>query len=180
MKPVPRADVELVQRLRLLVARAANRDSLAWWDDDSLTAPAGFLLERLFPVAPPLAARSLALAAARSRHRGALGDVGPALHLYRLDADNADALAARDIRLLEVDCPGAPITTLDALRERVVALIGQPEQVKVVDRLLGGGLHIAIPPCPLGVWPPLHRVRFLAWAYLEGGASQPVFPFIVG
>lgn len=179
MKSAPRADIELVQSLRLLIARAANRDSLSWWDDDSLTAPAGFLLERLFPVAPTLAARSLALAAARSRHRGALGDVGAALHLYRLDTDNADALASRDIRLLDVHYPEAPIATLDVLAERLEALIGQPQQVKIVDRLLGGGLQIAIPPCPFGVWPPLHRAGFLAWAYLEGAAARPVFPFIV-
>jgi hypothetical protein len=36
--------------------------------------------------------------------------------LYRLDADNADGLALRDVPLLPVPYPEAPITTMDALR----------------------------------------------------------------
>jgi len=52
IEAVASTDVQLILRLRLLIVRAANRDSLAWWDDEALTAPAGFLLERLFPVAP--------------------------------------------------------------------------------------------------------------------------------
>jgi hypothetical protein len=173
-----RADGHTILRLRLLIARAANRDSLAWWDDEALTAPAGFLLERLFPVAPPLAARSLALRAALARHEGACTDIGGVLHLYRLDADNADGLALRDMSLLPVSYPEAPITTMEALREHLITLLGQPAQVKIVQRCNGGALLIAIPPSPAGVWAPLHRARSFAWAYLEGAPGQPVFPFI--
>jgi len=75
-------EARTILQLRLLVARAANRDSLGWWDDESLTPPAGFLLERIFPTAPPLAARSLALAAALARHQVACPDGGRALYLY--------------------------------------------------------------------------------------------------
>ena len=71
--------------LRLLLARAANQDSLARWDDESLTTHVGFLLERIFPMAPALAARSLALRAALARHQAACGARDKALHLYRLD-----------------------------------------------------------------------------------------------
>lgn len=179
MAALSSADMHLILQLRLLIARAANRDGLVWWDDDSLTEPAGFVLERLFPVAPPLAARSLSLAAARARHRGALGEIQGALHLFRLDEDNADGLAAREVRLLDVEYPHQPITTTEDLRAQLEALLGRPSEVKVVDRLLGGRLQIAVPPCPLGVWPPLHRARFLAWAYGEGAPAQPVFPFVV-
>ena len=175
--PAP-ADAQLVLTLRLLIARAANRDSLAWWDDEALTAPAGFLLERLFPVAPPLAARSLALRAALARHEGACTDIGGVLHLYRLDADNADGLALRDVPLLPVPYPEAPIPTMDALRKHLIALLGQPTQVKIIQRRNGGAFQIAIPPCPTGVWAPLHRTKSFAWAYLEGALGQPVFPFI--
>ena len=31
-------DESLILRLRLLIARAANKDSLAWWEDESLTS----------------------------------------------------------------------------------------------------------------------------------------------
>jgi len=171
-------DLQTILRLRLLIARAANRDSLAWWDDEALTAPAGFLLERLFPVAPPLAARSLALRAAFARHEGACTDIGGALHLYRLDADNADGLALRTVPLLSVPYPEAPIITTDALREHLIALLGQPVQVKIAQRRNGGALQITIPPCPAGVWAPLHRAKSFAWAYLEGAPGQPVLPFV--
>jgi hypothetical protein len=171
-------DLHMILRLRLLIARAANRDSLAWWDDEALTAPAGFLLERLFPVAPPLAARSLALRAAFARHEGACTDIGGALHLYRLDADSADGLALRTVPLLPVPYPEAPIITTDALREHLIALLGQPVQVKSAQRRNGGALQITIPPCPAGVWASLHRARSFAWAYLEGAPGQPVFPFV--
>ena len=139
-------DLQTILRLRLLIARAANRDSLAWWDDEALTAPAGFLLERLFPVAPPLAARSLALRAAFARHEGACTDIGGVLHLYRLDADNADGLALRTVPLLPVPYPEAPITTTDALREHLIALLGQPAQVKIVQRRNGGACRSPFHP----------------------------------
>ncbi len=171
-------DLQTILRLRLLIARAANRDSLAWWDDEALTAPAGFLLERLFPIAPPLAARSLALRAAFARHQGACTDIRGTLHLYRLDADNADGLALRNVPLLPVPYPEAPITTMDALREHLHDLLGQPTQIKIVQRRNGGALQIAIPPCPAGVWAPLHRAKSFAWAYLEGSPGQPAFPFV--
>lgn len=171
-------DLRTILRLRLLISRAANRDSLAWWDDDALTAPAGFLLERLFPVAPPLAARSLALRAAFTRHEGACAGMTGILHLYRLDADNADGLALRNVPLLPVPYPEAPITTMEMLREHLSALLGGPGQYKIVLRRDGGALQIAIPPCPAGVWAPLHRARSFAWAYLEGAPGQPVFPFV--
>jgi len=37
-------EMRTILGLRLWVARAANKDSLAWWDDGSLTSHAGFLL----------------------------------------------------------------------------------------------------------------------------------------
>lgn len=170
-------DLQTILRLRLLIARAANRDSLGWWDDEVMTAPAGFLLERLFPVAPPLATRSLALRAAFARHQGACAGIEGALHLYKLDADNADGLAVRNVPLLPVPYPEAPITTMDTLREHLSALLGRPASCKVVQRRIGGAMQIAIPPCPAGVWAPLHRAESFAWAYLEGAPGQPVFPF---
>lgn len=179
MAHIAEEDAFLVLNLRLLIARAANRDSLAWWDDDALTAPAGFLLERLFPVAPLLAARSLALCAASARHEGACARLAGALHLFRLDADNADGLALRTLSPLKVPYPEAPVTTMEMLREHLGALLGRLAPYKTVHRTDSGVLQIAAPPCPAGVWAPLHRAKTLAWAYLEGAPGQPVFPFIV-
>jgi len=161
--------------LRLLVARAANKDSLAWWDDESLTAHAGFLLERIFPMAPPLAARSLALAAALARHQAVCTE--KALHLYRLDPDNQDKLALRFAPLLPISVPEEPITTLEVLHQHLLDLTGEPAPYTVVRETIAHGLQIEPPPCPPGVSPLAHRARTLAWAYLEGAPGEPVFPF---
>jgi len=161
--------------LRLLVARAANKDSLAWWDDESLTQHAGFLLERIFPTAPPLAARSLALAAALARHQAASTE--KALHLYRLDPDNQDKLALRFAPLLPIPVPEVPITTLEALRQHLLDLTGAPAPCAVVRQTETHGLQIEPPPCLAGVSPLAHRARTLAWAYLESAPGEPVFPF---
>lgn len=156
---------QVIFRLRLLIARAANRDSLGWWDDDALTVPAGFVFDRLFPVSPPGAARSLALYAATRRHQ--IACPASAVHLFRLDADNEDGLELR-FRRLPIDSElDAPIPTLDALRERLLRLTGQPCPYTIVRELLANGLLIKIPPTPKGMHPLEHRARTLAWAYLE-------------
>lgn len=176
---VDQGDLHTILRLRLLIGRSANRDSLAWWDDESLTASADFLMQRLFPFAPPLAARSLALYAALARHQNACAGIEGAQHLYRLDADNADGLALRDAALLAVPYPEAPITTMDALQDHLTALLGQPGQFKIIQHRNGGALQIAIPPGPTSVSTMLHRAKSFAWAYLEGAPGQPVFPFVL-
>ena len=111
------APLQLILSLRLLIARAANGDSLAWWDDQSLTAHAAFILERTFPVAPAQAARSLALRAALARHQALCP--GDSLHLYRLDGDNRDRLILRFHSLESITLPEQPITTVDALRRHL-------------------------------------------------------------
>jgi hypothetical protein len=161
--------------LRLLVARAANRDSLAWWDDESFTTHAGFLLERIFPMAPPLAARSLALAAALARHQAACTERD--LHLYRLDPDNQDKLTLRFAPLLPIPVPEEPITTLETLRQHLLNLTGETVPYIIVRETGAHGLQIEPLPCPPGVSPLAHRARTLAWAYLEGAPGEPVFPF---
>ncbi len=167
-------EIRLILGLRLLIARAANQGSLAWWDDESFTQHAGFLLERIFPTAPPLAARSLALTAASARHQAACPE--KALHLYRLDADNRDRLALRFAPLLPIPVPKEPITTVNDLRQHLVALTREPMGYTVVRRN-AHGLQIEIPPGPPGSSPLAHRAQTLAWAYLEGGPGEPALPY---
>ncbi len=169
-------EAQLILQLRLLIARTANKDSLAWWDDESLTPSGRYLLERLFPMAPPLAGRSLALSAAQARHQAAFANKKKALHLYRLDSDNQDKLALRFEPLLPVAVPGDPIETIAALRQHLLDLVGESTYT-VIRRTDAHGLRLEIPPPPAGVSPLLHRARTLAWAYLEGTPNQAVFPF---
>lgn len=173
---LPDADVYQILGLRLLIARAANVDSLAWWQDDALTRPASYVLQRLFPTAPPLAARSLALRAAFSRHEAVLPSTG--LHLYRLHPDNRDELALRFEPRLPIPVPDEPIETLDALRDQLRELTGKDAMpCERVGERLGGAVQIAVPPAPQGVDPMVHRAQTLAWAYLQGTSKHPVFPF---
>ena len=175
----PATDAVSILQLQLLIARAASMDSLQWWDDASLTEEAGFLLDRLMPMAPLLAARSLALTAARERHEAACSVHKGALHLYRLDASNRDQLALRSVSLLSVPVPKEPIQTIEVLRQHLLNQLAAPLQHEIVRRLDGHGMQITLPPCPRGVPPMLHRARTLAWAYLDGALQQPVFPFLL-
>ena len=170
-------DARTILSVRLLLARAANKDSLAWWDDESLTPHAGFLLERIFPMAPALAARSLALSAAAARHRAACAGHDNALHLYRLDLDGQDALALSSVPLLSIPLPQEPMPSNDARRQEQLGLLGKPMHYTSVRRTETSGLQIERPPVPVGVSLLLHRAQTLAWAYLEGAPSEPVFPF---
>jgi hypothetical protein len=168
-------DAQGILALRLLIARAANSDSLAWWDDSALTPAADFVLERLFPIAPALAGRALALKAALARH-DAVCPSGT-LHLYRLDSDGQDRLALRTIALDAVTVPDGPITSLDELREQLLALTKRPMAYTVVDRRPNGSVVVNPGQAPSGIHPARHRARALAWAYLEGTSQIPVFPY---
>jgi hypothetical protein len=162
--------------LRLIIARAANADSLGWWPDESLTAAAGFLWARLYPVAPDLAARACALRAAESRHNVLCPP--PRLHLYRLDPMNRDRLKLRFASPAGATCPTAPITAWDGLRAHLLEAVGQPPAYRVVRRLQSGAIQLEIPEPPPGESPLWHRARTLAWAYLEGqGEGSVVFPY---
>lgn len=168
-------DSHLILALRLLIARAANEDSLSWWDDESLTPAAAYLLNRLFPMAPRVAGKGLALRAALARHRVACPEDG--LHLYRLDADNRDKLALRFAPLDQVPVPETAIATKEALKDRLIELLDGPQPYTVLRQTATGGLLIDIPPAPVGVPPMVHRAKTLAWAYQEGAKAAPVFPF---
>lgn len=161
--------------LRLLIARAGGADGLRWWEDHSFTDSATYIFDRLFPVSPPLAARTLALRAAWRRHKAACDP--EALHLYRLDPDNRDGLALRDLSPLDVDLPTTPTTSMEALRAALLALTGEPRAYRVIMERAGHALHIELSPPPRGMEPLLHRAQTLAWAYLQSAPEQPLFPF---
>jgi hypothetical protein len=173
------ADAHLILALRLLVARAAAPDSLGWWDDESLTEPAAFILGRTFPHSPPLAARSLALLAAEARHRDAAEFFPRALHLYDLDWRGADRLALRLFSPMEAPLDPQPIPSLDEFRRRLLALAGPPVDYTVARRSPNGGLVIRFASAPIHVNDWRHRAVALAWAYCAGEVGRPVIPLII-
>ena len=176
---VTHSEAHTILTLRLLIARAASTDSLAWWEDDSLTPHAAYLLQRLFPVAPEQAARSLALVAATVRHQAVCSAGGRGLHLYHLDADGREELAVRSLSLADVTLSHEPLTTIGLLREHLAALVGAPMPYTIVRETDAHALQVEIPPPAPGVSLLTHRARTLAWAYLEGSPKEPVFPFIL-
>jgi hypothetical protein len=165
-----------ILRLRLLIARAAQKDSLAWWEDDSLTPAGGYLLERLFPTDPGEAGRRLALEAARTRCRAALAGQPDALHLFRLDRSGEIDHSLQGMRLSDLPLPAEPIPSLEALRQELLALGGPP-----VYRVLGerAGCCLGISLKAAGGRPaPVESASSLAWAFLEGAPGSPIFPYL--
>jgi hypothetical protein len=67
--------------LHLLLVRAAQKDSLRWWEAESLTQAGGFWVARLFLMDTAETARKLALEAACTRFRMAFGEDKHHLHL---------------------------------------------------------------------------------------------------
>lgn len=163
--------------LRLLIARAAQKDSLSWWEDDSLTQAGGYLLERLFLADPGEAGRKLALEAAGTRYQAAFNGEANALHLFRLDKTGEVEHSLQGIRLSDIAVEPNPIPTIDGLRQALLALTGQPQPFQVIGERADHRLEIGLktPTARLSV---LEIAKMLAWASLEGQPGQPIFPYI--
>jgi hypothetical protein len=136
-------------------------------------------MERTFPVAPAEAACSLALRSAWTRHQAVCPSDRQTLHLYRLDPDNQDQLELRFAPLAGLPVPAEPIHTIDQLSRHLLALTGAPVSSDVVRQGALGTVQIAIPPCPAGTAPIVHRAKALAWAYVNGSHGQPAIPYLV-
>lgn len=167
-------------RLRTVIARAAQKDSLQWWEDESLTSQGAFLLERIFPGAPGQSGRNLALGAATMRHQAALQSLDNAIHLFRMSSANIDQLAMRALRgHFEEGVTNftSPIPDFDALRQHLLAITGKPshyERMGALSDQNGLRIRLAKPPTDF-----VDRANALAWAYLEGDVGQPVFPHLL-
>lgn len=167
-------------RLRAVIARAAQKDSLRWWEDETLTTPGGYILERVFPGAPMLTGRNLTLRAAAIRHDAVIQGFDHAIHLYHISPDNSDVLAMRAMRNHFVEGVThfpEPITTLDTLRQHLQAIIGTPPRYGRQPFLTqNGGLQIWLLRESADM---VERANALAWAYLEGTVDQPVLPYML-
>lgn len=165
-----------IRTLQLLVARAANQDSLAWWEDEALTAQGLYILERSTSTAPVLAARYLSIVAASARHKTAFAQSKQAIHLFHLDGDNEDGLALRDVSLIDIEVPADPIISMEALEQALDNLLGGIRPYTVAARE-GQQVHISLPQPSSKVSPMVHRAETLACAYLQGEKGSPTFPY---
>ncbi len=163
--------------LRLLIARAAQKDSLNWWEDDSLTQAGGFLLERLFFTDPGEAGRKLALEAAKTRYQAAFNGQDTAMHLFRLDKTGEIEHDLQGIHLSDIPLSLEPIATSDDLQQKLLALTGTKPQFQVVGERANHRLEIGL-KIPIAKLAILDAAKTLAWASLEGKPGQPIFPYM--
>jgi hypothetical protein len=170
-------DGELILGLQLLIARAAQKDSLSWWEDDSLTPSGLYLLERLFFVDPNEAGRKLALEAARVRHQAAFGAEKNVLHLFHLDQTGEIELYLQGISLSPLSIPLEPVKTTENLRQLLLEKNGSHMDYQVIGERPNNRLEIKIGGAHSRP-DVIHFAKTLAWATLEGSSGKPVFPYI--
>lgn len=164
-----------VLAVRALIARAAARDALRWWDDEALSEAGLALAARLFPRWPERAALRMAMRAGRSRHRVALERFPGALHLFWLGnevehelerrLDNGVAAAGSIVIPPAVTSPEELGWALDALGAPPAAT-GRRANTPEIEIDARGATTL------------LERTLVLAAGYRVAGPAQPVFPYI--
>jgi hypothetical protein len=87
---------------QLLIARAAQKDSLNWWENGSPTPSGQYFLERLFSININTTGRRQALEPAKVRHQAAFGSVNSSLDLFRLDQTAAIELSLQRANLFNL------------------------------------------------------------------------------
>jgi len=168
---------EKIIRMRLLIARAAQKDSLNWWEDDALTSAGDYLLQRLFLSHPDMAGRSLALEAAKVRYKNAFAELHNVIQLFNLDMDGEIELDLQKVDLSQVPLPASPIQTMDDLHQSLLEVIGTPKTYQVVAQRASNCLELIPDPNPKKA-EPLFVAETLSWACLEGKSGKPIFPYI--
>jgi hypothetical protein len=176
MPSVTASEGTLILRMQLLIARAAQKDSLHWWEDETLTPAGSFVLDRLFPFSPSQTACKLALAAATARYHAAFAGEAQVLHLYALDTDGQVALALREAPLDNCGASSEPIDSVAKLEQQISALLAEKRtEQEFLKELAGHRLELKGKAQTLS---PLDRAKLFTWACLEGKAGVPVFPFL--
>lgn len=177
MQPLTNTEEQQIIQLRLLIARAAQDDSLKWWEDNSLTPSGEFLLDKVFVFAPAAAGRTLALQTAQSRYEAAFETEPETLHLFRLEPSGAVEYGLRDADLMKVEMPAGPISSLDELRQKLSLLVKSPPAYQVVSERADHRLEIHLCDDRIRT-DPLRLAQVFAWASMEGKPGSPLFPYL--
>ncbi len=172
-------EAEAILRLRLIVARAAQIDSLRWWDDRSLTLEGDFMTARLFPEHPRVAGAKIAMATARARHWAAIPRPPGVVHLFDLGDELERELAAAPLN--EAWIPGDSFAAMDAF----VFALGNIAPDGAGCRYSGqadtqtGALRIELSlDTSSELKSALAEAGALALAYNSAGMARPVFPYL--
>jgi hypothetical protein len=159
------ARCELAATLASVIVRAGARDSLDWWDDESLTPEGGIVLGRLFPRSTRRLARRLAALAAQERQAGLLGGL----------RDSVVTLLDLPPEVLEaVNVTDEPITSEEDLRDLLAQHAPAVADVRL-PRAADGALFDLTP----AMQPSTEDLAaLLASGYLHGRRGRPVIPYI--
>jgi len=173
---LPAADSLRILQLRLIIARAAQSDSMRWWADNSLTPDATLLLDRLFPRSIEQSRKRLALHAARARHHAELDSMPGAVHLFDLGDVVEFEIAKRFQHDSFPDFPASSITSIEELTATLADLLGHSSPRPVNREQTGRVREIEIDR----QLTPFQAAELLAWSYLANDAGGPVLPFFRG
>jgi hypothetical protein len=167
----------IIWKLRLLVARGAQPDSLHWWDDSSLTQEGMYVVERLFPRAPRVAAAKIALAAAKARHWSAIRAAPEIVHLFDLGDQVEFELAALS---LDETWVHDEALTLEQLTDEFAHLCPAGFSSEVGSRTETGAIETHLSPdSALSIHPGVLEACALASVYMTRGVQgKPIFPYL--
>ena len=177
MQPLSYTEKQKIIQLRLIIARAAQEDSLKWWDDNALTPSGGFLLDKVFVFAPTAAGKALALQTARSRYEAAFENAPGTLHLFRLEFSGAVEYHFREVDIMKIDPPANAIASLDELKQLLLRIIPAPPGYQVVSERADHRLEIRLRDDRVRT-DPARLAQVFAWASLEGKPGYPLFPYL--
>jgi hypothetical protein len=166
-------NADLIAKVVLLILRAGQKDSLGWWDDESLTDAGRYAFDKLFPRNPRYLAVRLAFSAAKERHQGML-------KAARIDTsvtiwDLAEPIMESFQGILPTSLH--PIRTVEEFRQQLIHLLPSVRDVQIPAPDKTGLLDLS----PRMNAKRQHRIDFielLATGYLSGGVGNPVFPFL--
>jgi len=181
---IPSTPLAPILDLRLLIARAGERDSLAWWDSHALTDGGQWVLGRLYPRHAAYAGARLAIEAAAVVHRDAVGH-RPAVTLFGLGVD-LDARVMRQLELRRLDGEpwsiSASIRSVDELRAQLNQVVALSDDDLVAVNSAVVNAHLvelgAVTARDLGTTDALQTVtRRLAAAYTLSEYGRLIVPY---
>lgn len=164
-------------QLRLLIARAAQTDSLCWWQDNSLTNEGNFVLERLFIKHSHSAAIRMSFAAAAARHWSAIQRESKKIHLFDFGEESEYRLSQFKINEDQVSLQR--IASVQELMQGIKSILPSIIEIRISSPGTNGETEVNVDPESLIKDDPIFvYASALALAYEQAHLQQPVFPFI--
>lgn len=173
------SSIERTVRLALLIIRAGERDSLKWWDDESLSEAGLFALSRILPRNPNAAAVRLAYLAARERHRGMLASAGIPGATTLLDFVEVALSEPQERSSAVAAVREEPITSVGQLRTLLQEVAPEVRTIEL-PAPSGNGLLDLSDLVGRATPGPQVRAALLAAGYLQGQVGKLVVPYLRG